>query len=85
MAAAPSAITLVQLTYIFSPTGPTVGAGGVISGMTIGTSYTVEASDGTCSSAPSTSFTNGAQFPPVVAAISGSSTYCTGGNTTLNG
>jgi gliding motility-associated-like protein len=71
------------LTYIFSPTGPTVGAGGVISGMTIGNSYTVEASDGTCSSAPSTSFSNGAQFPPVVATINGSSTYCTGGNTTL--
>ena len=29
------------LTYTFTPAGPTVGAGGVISGMTPGTSYDV--------------------------------------------
>jgi gliding motility-associated-like protein len=51
--------------------------------MVIGTSYTVEASDGTCTSAPSTSFSNGAQFPVPTAGISGSLSYCTGGNTTL--
>jgi|APLak6261673822_1056097.scaffolds.fasta_scaffold00187_4 gliding motility-associated-like protein len=44
------------LTYVFTPTGPTVGTGGVISGMTVGTSYTVVASNGVCSSTASTSF-----------------------------
>ena len=42
------------LTYTFSPAGPTVGAGGVISGMTPGTSYDVVADDGSCSSGPAT-------------------------------
>ncbi|MGB0897088.1 MAG: gliding motility-associated C-terminal domain-containing protein [Flavobacteriaceae bacterium] len=45
-------------TYTFTPAGPTVGAGGVISGMTVGTSYTVNANNGSCSSADSTAFTN---------------------------
>jgi hypothetical protein len=30
-------------TYVFSPAGPSVGAGGLISGMIAGTSYTVTA------------------------------------------
>jgi gliding motility-associated-like protein len=74
-----------SLTYIFSPSGPSVGAGGIINNMTTGTGYTVSASDGTCSSPSSSSFSNGAQFPPPVATISGSLSYCTGGNTTLTG
>ncbi|MCB9188359.1 MAG: gliding motility-associated C-terminal domain-containing protein [Flavobacteriales bacterium] len=49
-------------TYTFSPTGPSVGAGGVISGMTIGTSYTVTANDGTCTSNASASFSNDAML-----------------------
>lgn len=44
--------------YVFSPSGPTVGAGGLISGMTIGTSYTVTATVGSCTSAPSSPFVN---------------------------
>ncbi len=72
------------LTYIFNPVGPTVGAGGAITGMTTGTSYTVESSDGACNSvSPSAAFSNAAQFPTPVAAINGSLSYCTGGNTTL--
>ena len=51
------------LTYVFTPTGPTVGTGGVISGMTIGTSYTVVASNGVCSSTASTSFSINAMLP----------------------
>ena len=43
-------------TYTFSPAGPTVGAGGVISGMTVGTSYTVTATNGSCITTPSTNF-----------------------------
>lgn len=70
-------------TYIFTPTGPTVGASGTISGMAIGTNYTLEASDGSCNSLPSASFVNAAQFPSPVAVISGSLSFCVGGNTTL--
>lgn len=44
--------------YVFSPSGPTVGAGGLISGMTIGTSYTVTATVGSCTSAASSPFVN---------------------------
>lgn len=43
-------------TYTVTPTGPSVGEGGVISGMTVGTSYTVSAGVGTCASANSTAF-----------------------------
>lgn len=45
-----------SLTYTFSPNGLTAGAGGVILGMTPGTSYTVTASNGSCSSSASLSF-----------------------------
>jgi gliding motility-associated-like protein len=73
----------LSLSYIFTPAGPTAGAGGAISGMTAGTSYTVESTDGSCSSGQSASFSIAAQLPVPVAAISGSLSYCTGGNTTL--
>ena len=42
--------------YTFSPSGPTVGTGGVISGMTVGQSYTVTATNGACISVASSSF-----------------------------
>ncbi|MCE2712824.1 MAG: hypothetical protein LW688_09825, partial [Cryomorphaceae bacterium] len=51
-----------SLTYTFSPAGPSAGASGVISGMTPGTSYTVTASNGSCSSTASTSFSIAAQL-----------------------
>ena len=57
----------VANTYTFSPAGPTVGAGGVISGMITGTSYTVVSNDGTCSSATSVSFVNAAQLSSPIA------------------
>ncbi len=69
--------------YLFTPAGPSAGAGGVITGMLTGTSYTVEADDGICTSAPSAPFSNTAQFPTPVASLSGSLSYCTSGNTTL--
>ncbi len=46
------------LTYNFSPTGPTVATGGLISGMTLGTTYTVSASNANCTSLPTASFSN---------------------------
>ncbi|MEY4605219.1 MAG: putative adhesin, partial [Bacteroidota bacterium] len=45
-----------SVTYTFSPTGPTIGAGGVINGMAFGTNYTLTASNGVCTSSSSTSF-----------------------------
>lgn len=45
-----------QESYTFTPNGPTVGAGGVISGMTPGTSYTAVAGAGSCASGPSAPF-----------------------------
>lgn len=71
------------LSYVFTPSGPSVGAGGAITGMSIGTNYTVEASDGTCLSGVSATFSNSAQFPTPTASISGALTYCVGSNTTL--
>ncbi|WP_194097451.1 hypothetical protein, partial [Flavobacterium proteolyticum] len=50
------------ITYVFSPTGPTVSGTGAISGMTNGTSYTVAASNGSCTSAASLSFSTSAQL-----------------------
>ena len=51
-----------SLTYVFTPTGPTVGAGGLVSGMTVGTSYTVIADNGSCTSVASASFSNAAML-----------------------
>ena len=69
------------LTYTFTPTGPTVGAGGLISGMTVGTSYTVTAGNGTCTSSASTSFSNAAQLPaPVVTSLTNNGPICEAGN-----
>jgi hypothetical protein len=57
----------VANTYAFTPSGPTVGAGGVISGLVPGTSYTVTASTGVgCVSAPSASFSVAAKWPAPV-------------------
>jgi uncharacterized protein (TIGR02145 family) len=65
-------------TYAFSPTGPSVGAGGVISGLTPATSYTVTATNAaSCSSPASTSFSVDAQLPSNTAsAASSSPTVC---------
>jgi hypothetical protein len=54
-------------TYIFTPAGPNLGSGGAIIGMTVGTTYTVTAGNGSCTSAASISFSIAAQLnvPPV--------------------
>jgi len=62
-------------TYTFSPSGPTVGSGGIISGLFAGTSYTVTSGNGTCTSAASTSFSIEARWPaPTVTLTSGAGT-----------
>jgi gliding motility-associated-like protein len=44
------------MTYVFTPTGPTVDAAGLISGMVFATNYEVSASNGSCTSANSAVF-----------------------------
>ncbi|POY34624.1 hypothetical protein C3K47_19335, partial [Solitalea longa] len=48
--------------YTFTPAGPRVDATGAISGMALGTSYTVTADNGSCSSMASASFSNAAML-----------------------
>lgn len=65
------------ITYTFNPTGPVVGAGGAITGMVAGTSYTVTASAGTCPTAESAAFSNEAQLQaPVAPAITTQPATC---------
>jgi hypothetical protein len=67
-----------SLTYVFSPTGPTVGTGGAITGATAGTAYTVTAGNGTCTSVASASFTNAAQLTtPAVPTLTTVAASCT--------
>ncbi len=72
------------LTYTFDPVGPTAGAGGAITGMAVGTSYTVIASEGmNCVSPPSSPFSNDAQLAGPTVTITGPLSHCPGGNTTV--
>ncbi|PXY39201.1 hypothetical protein DMB65_18780, partial [Flavobacterium cheongpyeongense] len=69
------------LAYTFTPSGPIVGAGGAITGMVTGTSYTVRAGNGTCISAASASFSNAAILvSPTVYTVTGGGSYCSGGS-----
>jgi len=74
------------LTYIFSPAGPTVGAGGVISGMVVGTTYQVTASNGSCSSSNSVDFSNAAILPsPATPTINSTAPTCSAaGSSTIS-
>ncbi|MEZ4854397.1 hypothetical protein [Flavobacterium sp.] len=69
-----------MLTYAFTPNdGTSVGAGGVISGMVIGTSYTVTASNGSCTSGSSLSFSNAAMLAsPIFTSITSNTPICEG-------
>ena len=72
----------VTLTYTFSPTGPTVGALGVISGLVAGTSYTITAGNGSCTSAPSISFNIATQLTiPAVPTIVTNAATCSANGT----
>ncbi|MGE8431092.1 MAG: hypothetical protein ACN6N9_00825, partial [Chryseobacterium joostei] len=69
-------------TYTFTPAGPTVGAGGVISGMTAGTNYTVTASVGGCASAASSSFSIAAMTAtPATPTVSTTAATCSAAGT----
>ena len=71
-----------SLTYTFSPAGPSVGAGGAITGTTAGTAYTVTAGNTTCTSAASASFTNAAQLTtPAVPTVTTTAATCSAAGT----
>src|SRR5690554_149742 len=77
-------------TYAFTPSDPTVGIGGLISGMIPGTNYTVNTSPVNdvcniyCPSSGSTPFSIGAALPtPAPPVISGSDNLCEGGISVL--
>jgi gliding motility-associated-like protein len=49
--------------YNFNPSGPTVSTNGAINGLTLGSNYTVTASNSTCTSGSSTAFSIDEQLP----------------------
>ncbi|MFN6038078.1 MAG: gliding motility-associated C-terminal domain-containing protein [Bacteroidota bacterium] len=65
--------------YTFSPGGPTVGTGGIIIGMNTGTSYTVTAVSGSCTSNPSISFSVAPQQNPPNISATANGPFCVGG------
>jgi gliding motility-associated-like protein len=73
-------------TYDFTPIGPTVVAGGVISGMTAGTSYTVTSSNGFCTSLNSLAFSIDFQLitPPAPTIIIVAPTCLANGTATIS-
>jgi gliding motility-associated-like protein len=72
------------LTYTFTPAGPTVGAGGLISGMTVGTSYTVIADNGSCSSVASLPFIKVQSTPaPTLTITNNTPSICSGSSTDI--
>jgi gliding motility-associated-like protein len=71
-------------TYTFTPVGPTIGAAGVISGMTVGISYTVTATNGSCTSLASISFSNAAQLStPTVPTITSVAANCSSNGSSI--
>ncbi|WP_264552303.1 gliding motility-associated C-terminal domain-containing protein [Flavobacterium sp. N2038] len=65
------------VTYTFDPIGPSVDTSGLISGMTVGISYTVTAGNATCTSVASASFSNAAKLvTPAVPTIASTATTC---------
>ena len=67
-----------SLTYIFTPSGPSVGAGGVITGATAGTAYAVTAGNTNCTST-SASFTNAIVLPAPAAPTGNTAQALVGG------
>ena len=71
-----------SLTYTFTPAGPTAGALGAITGMTAGTSYTVTAGNGSCTSIASSSFSIAAQLTtPTTPTVTTAAATCSAAGT----
>lgn len=70
-------------TYTFTPTEPTVGTGGTISGATADVTYTVSASNAGCPS-PTTQFKNDKMLPPTPAPQVDPQAFCAEQQITVN-
>jgi gliding motility-associated-like protein len=70
-------------TFNFTPSGPTVGSGGVISGMVVGTNYTVTATTAGCTSLASNSFSILAQLTKTTPTFTQVAQICSGGSFSL--
>jgi gliding motility-associated-like protein len=70
-------------TFNFVPAGPTVGTGGVISGMTVGTNYTVTATTSGCTSLLSNSFSILGQLTQSTPSFTQVAQICSGGSFAL--
>ena len=70
-------------TYSFNPPGPSVGTGGVVSGLTPLNNYTVTTSNANCPSVPSISFAISAQL--AAPTITGVTAICPNQTTQLSG
>jgi len=72
------------LTYVFTPAGPTVGTGGVISNALLNTNYEVAASNGSCTSANSSQFSVLPILPkPILVNIVSNNAICEGTSGTI--
>ena len=72
------------LTYVFTPAGPTVGTGGVVSNALLNTNYQVAASNGSCTSANSFQFSVLPILPkPVLVNIVSNNAICEGTSGTI--
>ena len=72
------------LTYVFTPAGPTVGTGGVVSNALLNTNYQVAASNGSCTSTNSSQFSVLPILPkPVLVNIVSNNAICEGTSGTI--
>jgi hypothetical protein len=72
-------------TYVFTPAGPSVGTGGLIGSMAVGTSYTVTSNNGSCTSLASAPFSNAANLAsPTFKVCVVQPTLCSTGSLTIN-
>ena len=69
--------------YSFTPSGPSVGGGGLISGMVAGTSYTTISTIGACVSPASLAFSTEVQLAQPIISVEGILEYCSGSSTTI--
>ncbi|MFZ0597801.1 MAG: hypothetical protein WAM46_12545, partial [Flavobacterium sp.] len=74
------------LIYTFNPTGPNIASTGVISGMTIGTDYTLTAGNATCTSVATSAFRNNVMLvtPNIPTIISTAPTCSSNGISTIS-
>jgi gliding motility-associated-like protein len=71
------------LTYTFTPSGPSIGINGLITGMVTGTNYTVVSNNGGCVSSASSVFSIVAQLPNPTFTATFTKDICSGSSTDI--